>query len=74
MAQHLSRFAAWCTSRVARLARDYLVDWIKGHFYDLEKIRPYETVLTELRTALPINAANNGKQRRAERRCRNRAG
>jgi hypothetical protein len=34
---------------LSRRARAYLADWIRGHFYDLEGIRSFANVATELR-------------------------
>jgi len=48
----------------ARRGREYLADWIGGHFYNLEDIRSAEQVITDIRTGRPMRAA---KKRGAKR-------
>jgi hypothetical protein len=43
--------------RVARRGREYLADWITGHFYNLDEIRSLERVITEIRTRRPLRTA-----------------
>lgn len=49
---------------LATRGHDYLVDWIKGHFYKLDDIRSRDKVVTEIRAARSIGAANPSKRKR----------
>lgn len=52
--------------RLARRARAYLGDWINGHFYDLEDIRSFEKVVTEIRTGRPMRKAKRPRRGRVQ--------
>lgn len=54
-------------NRLAARGHDYLVDWIKGHFYKLDDVRSRDKVVTEIRAARPMKAANPSKRKRRRR-------
>ncbi len=53
--------------QLARRAYDYLGDWITGHFFNLEEIRSFEKVITEIRTKRPMRTTRKGKARSTRR-------
>jgi len=50
---------------LAGRGRDYLAGWIRGHFHNLDEIRSYEKIITEIRTGRPLRSARKRKARRA---------
>jgi CBS domain-containing protein len=48
---------------LAGRGRDYLTGWIIGHFHDLDAIRSYEKIITEIRTARPLRRARKRNAR-----------
>lgn len=55
------------SDHLAARGHDYLVGWIKGHFYNLNDVRSRDKVVTEIRTARRSKAANPSKRRRRRR-------
>jgi hypothetical protein len=53
--------------QLARRAYDYLGDWTTGHFFNLEDIRSFEKVITDIRTKRPMRTARKGKAKYARR-------
>jgi hypothetical protein len=49
---------------LAARGHEYLVDWIKGHFYNLDDVRSRDKVATEIRAARRFAAANPSRRKR----------
>lgn len=51
-------------------ARQYVTDWIRGHFYDLDEIRSAERLIADARAArsIPAKVGPEGKRNRREHR------
>lgn len=49
---------------LAERGHDYLVHWIKGHFYSLEDVRSRAGVVKEIRTMRPVKGVKLSKRKR----------